>query len=348
MSLQYVNPLRELQIELSTSCNALCLGCVRTDQINFSKSKTCIPKGKFIDVEMLFTRILECETLTKLEFCGNIDEPLVHPDFLGLLQKLAHDRPELNISIHTNGSARNPKYFAQLAKCLKQFSTHNIRFSIDGLENTNAIYRQQTSFTKIIENANSFIASGGVADWQYIQFPWNIDDVKPAQKMAEKMGFRDFILRKDRSIDKETLLKIEDAKKSEIRFSTQKHKGFNPEEYQLQKNTGIDCYFRKYAMMFVSWDGKLWPCCFTANIFFESNLDKIKSFEENFYGDSTKNFNNLYDFSLEEIIANPVYQKNLVLGWENGEKKTPTAWRCVEKCSKSLPKKEALSHVNLN
>lgn len=40
----YTANLNTLQIELSTNCNALCLGCVRTEKSNYNQSKSYIKK----------------------------------------------------------------------------------------------------------------------------------------------------------------------------------------------------------------------------------------------------------------------------------------------------------------
>ena len=77
---------------------------------------------------------------------------------------------ELNaksIEVVTNGSIKKANWWAELA--LKA----NVVFSIDGLEDTNHIYRVGAQWDKIMANAEAFIAAGGNATWQYIVFRWN-------------------------------------------------------------------------------------------------------------------------------------------------------------------------------
>lgn len=348
----FASPLSELQIELSTVCNALCLGCVRTDQLNFNSSKSFIPNKKFLDLNLLFDRITEAgdHHLKKIEFCGNIDEPLLHPGFLGLLKRLSEWNKNLEISIHTNGSSRNEAYFQQLAELLNGFDAkHELRFSIDGLGDTNSIYRQNTRFDRIIANAKSFINAGGTATWQYIVFPWNEHQSDEAKQRASEMGFKKFVLRKDRSLDDETMDRF--RRKEEFRDlkSEQKFKDFKPAKFSKFDELPIECYFKKFNMMFISWDGKLWPCCFTANIYFESDTSKIEKFEDNFFGSFDRNFNDLAHNSLADILRHPIYERLLVEGWENSieDKSNPKLWRCVEKCRSSLEKKAPLKRVEL-
>ena len=133
--MHYIQNPTKIQFELSTVCNALCLGCVRTDA-SFTQSKFSIPSGSYIDIEQIF-KLLKSDamkTVTALEFCGTIDEPLVHPNFLELLEGL--DK-RYTIYIHTNGGLRTPTYYTKLAQILHTFSEYEMLFSLDGLENTN-------------------------------------------------------------------------------------------------------------------------------------------------------------------------------------------------------------------
>ena len=101
--------------------------------------------------------------------------------------------------------------------------------------------------------------------------------------------------------------------------------------------------------MFISWDGKLWPCCYTSNIFYESNLDKIESFENNFYGAYDRSFNDLYKNSIDDILEHPVFKKNIVTGWSESisQQNSKKIWRCVEKCRSSLEPKAHIKSSTL-
>ena len=74
------NPTK-LQLEISSMCNALCLGCQRTNSKNYNEVKSCIPKKQIVEVETVKNLLSSdsMSSLTTLEFCGSIDEPLIHP-----------------------------------------------------------------------------------------------------------------------------------------------------------------------------------------------------------------------------------------------------------------------------
>jgi tetratricopeptide (TPR) repeat protein len=68
-----------------------------------------------------------------------------------------------------------------------------VTFSIDGLADTNSIYRQNTNWDKIMQSVNSFIQAGGKAVWHYLIFEHNQHQVESARTLAEKLGFVEFV-----------------------------------------------------------------------------------------------------------------------------------------------------------
>ena len=82
---------------------------------------------------------------------------------------------------------------SELAECLKDFPfpTHVV-FSIDGLEDTNHLYRRNVQWHKVMENAKSFIDAGGLARWRMIVFEHNAHQLKDAEQLSKAMGFGKF------------------------------------------------------------------------------------------------------------------------------------------------------------
>ena len=104
----YLDSPRKIQFELSSTCNLLCLGCVRTDPDTFTESKSFIDRKTYLSKET-FLKIIqapEFDSVTHLEFCGTIDDPLMHPEFLELLESALKVKQYV-INIHTNASLRN-------------------------------------------------------------------------------------------------------------------------------------------------------------------------------------------------------------------------------------------------
>jgi len=124
-------------------------------------------------------RMINLKTIT---FCGNFGDPLMHPE----LDEVINFFNQKNISIFTNASLRNAAWWESLGK--KKNVT--VDFCIDGIGKTHELYRRNTSYKKIIENAKSFINVGGNARWQFIVFKHNEQQIEEAKILSNKIGFK--------------------------------------------------------------------------------------------------------------------------------------------------------------
>jgi MoaA/NifB/PqqE/SkfB family radical SAM enzyme len=346
-SFYLINP-KKLQFELSSMCNALCLGCVRTDSNNFTDKKAVIPEKKYIEFDT-FKKILATksfETVTYLEFCGTIDDPLMHPQFLEFLDYASELNRSYHVIIHTNSSLRNQNYWKKLANILKKHKDHDVLFSLDGLEDTNHIYRQNTNWIKIMENAEAFIQEGGKASWQFIIFPWNEHQVEEAKQLSIRMGFKNFMSRHDRSIATQLgLEKINFIKKSNIVKKYNSTLEIINEELKNDVDNEISCNNRNKQMYFIGHDSRIWPCCFLHNGFFNldsSKRDILQSRLFDVYGSNDWNDCSLHD--IENILSHSFYTEDLLDSWkskEHGLGKKDRIHRCTEVCNvkklKELP-----------
>lgn len=335
--MQYVKTPRIIQIELSSMCNALCLGCYRIDQDNYNRSHVGIPNKQFANLQVIKNLFLSksAETIEKIEFCGTIDEPLMHPDFLDILDMLLEIRPDLRINIHTNGSIRSVKFWKELAERLSKFCAYDMRFSIDGLADTNHIYRQNTSFDKIISNASAFIAAGGKAEWQYLIFDWNKHQVEEAKQLATEMGFVVFKTRNDRTITGNISLdEIRELQAKDKRFD--KPSSFDLEEsiqeHSEYQDNEISCSWSEDEQFFLTFDHKLWPCCFVA----DSNRTKENYMQRRFYDNYGEDFNDLSKHTFDEVLDHRFYKSQLVKSWNCGfgVGETDKIFKCASTCSK--------------
>ena len=344
----YLTDPIKLQFELSSMCNALCLGCVRTDASNFNDKKSIIPEKQYIEFDT-FKKILTAEefkTVTQLEFCGTIDDPLMHPNFLEFLDYASTLGKKYNVTIHTNASLRNAEYWKNLANVLLQHHDHNVLFSVDGLEDTNHIYRQKTQWSKIIDNAQAFIAAGGKAGWQYLIFPWNAHQIDEAKQTSINMGFKTFSSRHDRSVATSLgLEKINFIKKENIKRQTITMISDINRELSSVVDNEISCNNKNKRMYFIGFDSKIWPCCFLHNGFFNTDSGKRGILEKRLretYGST--DWNDLTKFSVNEILSHEFFTNDLVASWQNkehGYNKTDRIHRCTEVCNvkklKELP-----------
>lgn len=337
----YLTDPVKLQFEISSMCNALCLGCVRTDSLTFNNKKNLIPDKQILTLETFKKIILSPAfvTVKEIEYCGTIDDPLMHPEFLDMLEFLASiPNREFGVLVHTNASLRDPEYFVKLAQTLNKFPWHIMKFSIDGLEDTNSIYRQNTSWKKIIANAQAFIDAGGSAYWQYLIFPWNEHQLMQAKALSDQMGFKEFVSRHDRSIATATgLEKIQKIKVGEI---SKKPNSYSVEELLANSQTiaqdSVNCNTQSRKMFFIGYDSRLWPCCFIHNGFVSLDSAKVDLLTKqllNSYDDT--NWNRLDTYTVEEVLAHDFYRRDLATSWQSnqhGLQPVDRIIRCSEVC----------------
>jgi pyruvate-formate lyase-activating enzyme len=323
-----------LQMEISSNCNLNCLGCVRTDRFSYSmKGHPGITKNIFMTIDK-FTEIFDspaAQEVEEVQFCGSIDDPLMHNDFIEMCEILA-DKKIFTV-IHTNASLRTPAYFADLAKKLYG----RIKFNVDGLEETNHLYRRGSNFKKIVENAKAFIDAGGDAHWQYLEFPWNEHQTQDAKALATKMGFRKFVYRRDRS---GTPLpgKFDDMIKIEKKKSLQTWEEYK-EKYPAD-NT-IECFSQNEKMYFIGHDCRVWPCCFLHNSTWLSS-GNYEETEKRYIDNYGENWNSLYHHTFEDIVNHRFYAEDLVDSWSSTEHGTGSKDRII-RCTQTCQKKDRCS-----
>jgi MoaA/NifB/PqqE/SkfB family radical SAM enzyme len=136
--------------------------------------------------------------LKKMLSCGNFGDPCACREFVDIYEYIREINGTVGLAVNTNGSLRTPDWWARLGAVMteRQNPGNYCTFSIDGLEDTNHLYRRHTNFKKIIENAQAFIDAGGIAHWDYIVFEHNEHQVEEARNLAIKMGFKNFNIKR--------------------------------------------------------------------------------------------------------------------------------------------------------
>jgi MoaA/NifB/PqqE/SkfB family radical SAM enzyme len=311
-------------------CNALCLGCQRVDPNTFNSVHPDIPKKEMISVDTIH-KLMNSSAMASIEeiqFCGTIDEPLMHPNFMEILDVMYEANPELDIEIHTNASLRTTEFWRDLAHKLSKFKKHKVLFGIDGLVDTHEIYRQQTNFDLIIRNAVHFIRAGGNAQWQYIIFPWNKHQVEEARNMSNSLGFKEFKTRNDRSgVSEEGLDLVREIQKN----PTTSKEGT---DVSIYNGYAISCMNHDEDMYHVSYDGRLWPCCYFGNVKY-MGPKLYNEFKQRIFGVYGEDFNLLTKHTVEEILDSDLYKNDLVESWNNpiGCGSKDKVNRCAMSCS---------------
>jgi len=185
-----------IQIELTNYCNAACPQCDRYEQYVDWKN------GRINDLglnDAWFTlkdikKMLKNHKWDKLEMvhmCGNVDEPTVNPQMLEISKYIATNI-KCRVAISTNGGTRDEEFWTNLGKLSKETKNILVVFGVDGLEDTNHIYRVHVDWKKLQRNWRAYINAGGYAEWQFIVFDHNKHQIEDAKKMSIEEGFYNF------------------------------------------------------------------------------------------------------------------------------------------------------------
>jgi sulfatase maturation enzyme AslB (radical SAM superfamily) len=174
--------------------------------------------------------------------CGNYGDPAAGRHTLEIFQYFRKINPTITLGMNTNGGLRNTAWWQELAGILNQPNDYVI-FSIDGLADTNHLYRVNSTWDKIIENAQAYIGTGGTAHWDMLVYKHNEHQVDRCQELAQELRFKWFR-----------------AKVSRRPLAT----GLEyPVNWNRRQPTAgkIDCHALKEQSIFIDAQGRKSPCC---------------------------------------------------------------------------------------
>lgn len=291
--------LKKIHLEITNNCQASCPMCSRNTHGGLENSLIKLNSWSLEDFKSIMTKEV-LEQINFYYFCGNFGDPILNNDLLEMCAYAADTSPNTAMAIHTNGSARNAQWWENLAKVLPK--DHRVVFALDGVEDTHSLYRIGTDFYKILENAQSFINAGGIAEWAFIRFKHNEHQVTRAKQLAEIYGFKYFTT-KDSSrflLDVKypvynkggnTTHYLEPSGYSEIKFIDRK---VIDNYKQVVANSEIECYAAGLHEIYIDAYKNVFPCCWIAMIpYVPVDIDTIDQPVISIRKEIIKQYNNL-------------------------------------------------------
>ena len=373
--------IKSVHLEITEACNAACPMCARN--INGGEENPHLTNAELSldDCKIIFSPTFISQ-LDRLYMCGNYGDPIAAKDTLEVFEYFRQHNPKIHLSMHTNGSAKKTEWWTKLATVLGQKS--HVVFSIDGLEDTNHLYRQNTVWSKIMENAQAFIAAGGRARWDYIVFAHNEHQVEDAEALAKQMGFEKFQYKKsarffsnasgttkevhqatNRKGVETTLLqaptnpkyrngvldKLSDilGKTEVIKFLPSKQTEAiaiqGPQRFNLDvtkktkmelelDSAEIKCKVAEEKSVYVSAEGIVQPCCWTAGQMYVWYHTKAGTQIWTAIDQVGKNTLNAKEHSLENIIDGMYFQKVIPDSWDKPSCAEGKLSVCAKTCGK--------------
>ena len=228
-----------------------------------------------------------------IEMCGNNGDPIYHSSFIELCKRLKDNN--CKISITTNGSAKTKTWWNQLNDVLDE--NDKITFSIDGLEDTNHLYRKNAKWKSIMDAIATLSERKFKMVWKFIVFKHNQHQIHQAKKLSDQLGFNFFRLEhSDRWRGNKELMP--DREFVDSSYQQQEEVLINPDFTADMKPQCIKDGEPKNNL-YIDAEGDLYPCCWMGGYHY-----KFKSI----FNPKDKQFN-IKDNTLDNILTNDEVKK---------------------------------------
>lgn len=343
--------IRVVHLEITQLCQAACPMCDRNE--NGGKDNKHITNAELSleDCKKIFSPEF-IKQLTTMYMCGNLGDPIVAKDTLEVFRYFREHNPNMWLSMNTNAGARDTEWWTKLAEIYN--GKGSVIFSVDGLEDTNHLYRQNVKWSIVENSMRSFINAGGRARWDYIIFEHNQDQVEQAEQLSKEWGCEKFIKKKTarffstaRNVGKEehqaqnrkgtetVLLKKPKEEFQNRALSKEQdlitHYGSMTKYYDSCK---IDCKVAKEGNIFITAEGLLMPCCWTAGRMYkwwhtDYRNEQIWDFIDRAGG---KEGIDVINNDLSSVIDNNDLLSNIETSWNVSSIKEGKLEVCSQKC----------------
>lgn len=293
---QFYNTVRQLHIEPSRKCNAQCPMCAR--YLGSSTNVAPWVNEEDVSIEKL-TGLLEKLDLESISLNGNYGDIVMHYDPKSLIELCCHNAK--NVVVHTNGGAQNKNFWKYIAK----FKNLTVIFAIDGLSDTHHLYRRNTRFDVVINNAKTYIDAGGKAAWDMVIFKHNEHQVDECKSLSKELGFYKFASKPNARYGKskypvhnknfeveyyiESIDAIKNIENHQTKRPLETKKNYDDfvnadhTKHRSIKNSCISCRVIKDQSVFISADNRVWPCCWLGQMANKSESKfSYSDFEKNY------------------------------------------------------------------
>ena len=231
--------IKVLHLESTDVCQAACPLCARETNPEFNKN---IKNHLRIDQLLEHFDDNAIAKLDKVFMCGNYGDPVAGKHTLDIFKYVRNINPSITLGINTNGALQTTTWWSEVGKLFNNPNDYVV-FSIDGLEDTNSIYRVNVIWEKVMNNVKAFIDAGGNAHWDMLIYRHNQHQVDAAEQLSRDLGFSWF--------------RAKVSKRPPVAGLEQPYNWADP-----LPNTGpIQCHVLNEQSAYIDAQGRLHPCC---------------------------------------------------------------------------------------
>jgi MoaA/NifB/PqqE/SkfB family radical SAM enzyme len=261
-----MNDITGIHIEPTNICTLKCSGCARTRFIDQWPQHW---KNHSLDIDQLL-KFLDIDLADKrIGLCGNYGDPIYHPNFIELVNKLK--ARGANLTIFTNGSYKKHDWWESLVKQLTP--TDVVIFSVDGTPSNFTEYRVNADWESIETGMKVVANSSCQSVWKYIPFSFNQNDIAEVEKLSNQIGIKRFWIETSDRFDDQTFSLKPDNKLLSPRYSAKENWKFN------NRDTIVDPECKQGRQHFITADGYYAPCCYLADhrFYYKTQFGKNKT-----------------------------------------------------------------------
>jgi len=210
------------------------------------------------------THEIEIEQLIKffkghsaiVNMCGNNGDPIYHSKFHDLCLELK--KINCTIKITTNGSGKKKKWWEKLCSILSH--DDSITFSIDGLEDTNHLYRKNAKWNSIVDAIDVVTKFPINTTWKYIVFKHNQHQIEDAKAMSKILGIKNFRLEKSDRWWKQDFMPdekyVDPSYKHQIEVTKERDRATHIKQACMEKINTVP-----NKNLYIDAEGNFYPCC---------------------------------------------------------------------------------------
>jgi hypothetical protein len=226
----------------------------------------------------------------------------MNPEIVEICKFFLQLNNKVEVNISTNGGIRSSSLWKKLGELSYQTKRIRVIFGIDGLENTNHIYRRNVQWKKLENNFRVYIKAGGKAIWQFIPFEHNKHEIDAAYDRSIYENFHNFKIRESSRSNIEDIIPVKKSENTKNLVKRKTENTYVPEKKVIcaAKPFNSNDYFHKnLASLFINYKGQCLPCCFTGK------PERIKEFENRYELDLDSI--SLHKNSFEQIFSGQVW-----------------------------------------
>lgn len=290
-----------VHVEITSMCNAQCPMCSRYTLDGFVQPEL---DESHLSAD-LFYKLFNDEFVKQLDhvyFSGVYGDPCMHPNLIEFCKYLID--AGIKVKVDSNAGYRKPDFWKTLAELGVA-----VNFAVDGLKETNHLYRRNVKWEIVEANMRAFSQAAGKAQWNFIVFEHNEHEIDAAKQFAQELNF-DFrvkVTQKFRRFKTWDVMdqgvkqyNINPPTSEEYRHSNIGKRRFTispapPEDLAKFDNTTVKCKSLDRNEIFLNYQGYVLPCCYLGTLH-GTYADQIKKLDLDKFS--------LQHHSLSEIVTN--------------------------------------------